>query len=353
MVVPNSQHRFVADLIRQLMDRLIWPLLLVAAVFIAGTIGFLIIGRGQWSILECAYMTSITLTTVGYGEVLAGMGAGARMFSMILMWTGMGVVLYAVSTVTAFIVEKNLSRIIRERRMDKRIESLKGHIIVCGLGPTGLNVLSELVTTGRQAVAVDHDRDRVDLAADRFGDVPVITGDASQEEVLKRAGVERAFGIIALLPEDSQNMLITVQARYVNPAIRIVARCTTDGLIDKFYRAGADYVVNPAFIGGMRMASVLIRPHVVTFLDRMLRGNDPTVRVEEIAVEDGSPLVGRTLAQTELRAKTGLWPIAVSPAGGEDFSYNPSPEETIEAGTIMIVIGNPAQIEALRKLCRG
>lgn len=340
------------SLVMEVIGRLARPLVGVGFVFLFGTFGFFFIGHGRWSLFDCAYMTSITVTTVGYGETLVNMGQSARLFAMFLVWAGMGVALYAVSAITAFFVENNFSQLIRERRMDKQIASLSGHIIVCGLGSTGLNILEELTTTGRRAVAIDRDAERAEAARRRFPGLPVIVGDAAQEEVLERAGIGRAFGIVAHLPEDSQNMLITVQARYISPTIKIVAQSTTDGLVDKFYRAGADYVVNPALIGGLRMASVLIRPHVVTFLDRMLRGDDPTVRVAELTVREGSDLIGQTLGQAELGRRTGLRPIAVSPDDGQKFIYNPPPDLELRAGAVLIVIGNPGQIDSLAALCR-
>ncbi len=245
-------------LARELLDRLITPLLMVLITFLIGTLGLVVIGRGRWSLFDCAYMTSITLTTVGYGEVLDQMGQDAQLFAMILMWAGMGVTLYAVSTITAFLVENNLRRILKERRMEKRIATLKDHIIVCGAGKTGFNIIKELHTTRCPCLVIDGNKERLEWTQQHFGELFFLFGDATEEEILKRAGIERAAGVIAALYEDSHNLLITVQARYVNPDIKIVARCNENSLADKFYRAGANYIVNPAFIGGMRMASEIL-----------------------------------------------------------------------------------------------
>jgi voltage-gated potassium channel len=178
-----------------------------------------------------------------------------------------------------------------------------------------------------------------------------IQGDATEEEVLFRAGIERAAGILAVLGEDGHNLLITVQARYINPNIKIVARCHENNLADKFYRAGANYVVNPSFIGGMRMASEMIRPHVVSFLDRMLRGHDRTVRVEEVTVTERSPWVGHSLKELDLQGTTGLIPISIKHADDSDFTYNPSQDEILRPQSVIVVIGNPEQISDLRKFC--
>ncbi len=339
-------------LTRALLEQLILPALLVLGAFFLGTLGFFIIGGGRWGFFDCAYMTSITLTTVGYGEVLNDLGNDGRFFAMVLMWSGMGVTLYAVSTITGFVVEQKLSKILRERKMEKRIAALKNHFIVCGGGGrTGINVLTELITSKRPCVAIEIKSDRLERISKLFENLHFILGDATEEDVLRRAGIERASGVLAVLGEDSNNLLITVQARYINPEIKIVARCDENSLADKFYRAGANYVVNPAFIGGMRMASEMIRPHVVSFLDRMLRGKDRTIRVEEVTVCEGSPWAGHALKELDIHGKTGLLPVSIKGPEDSDFTYNPSLDEILAPGSVMIVIGNPDQIANLKKFC--
>ncbi len=329
------------------------PLSLLALVFCAGTLGYWLLGQGNWSLVNCAYMTSITLTTVGYGEILEPFGARERLFTMGLMWSGMGVTLYALSTVTAFLVEERLSNLVRERKMEMHVSGLAGHMIVCGAGRVGRHVIAEMVASQQPLVVID---DRVESSAwlkENFPAVPVLRGDATDEDVLRSAGLERARGLVAALPEDSQNMLITVQARFVNPEIKIGTRCHNNKLVDKFYRAGANYVVSTDFIGGMRIASEMIRPQVVSFLDRMLRGQDPTVRVAEVTVREGSPLASQTLEQARLQERTGLLAVAVKHPGQDDFVYNPSPQERLGVGAVLIVIGNPGQIAALETICQA
>ena len=336
----------------QFMRRLILPLLLIALSFFGGTLGFYILGGSKWSLLDCLYMTSITLTTVGYGEVLEGMGQGARILAMVLMWVGMAVVLYAVSTATAFVVEKNLSRYIRERRMIKRIEELNGHIIVCGLDATGRQVVQELYASGQTPVGLELNQENIDRASSMFPDMPIIKGDASSEEFLRKAGVERAAAVLALLPEDGQNLLITVETNYIDPNIKIAARTSENSLSEKFRRAGADYVVNPSFIGGMRLASVIARPNVVGFLDKMLRGDGPSVRVEEATVREGSVLIGKSLGEAAIFETTGLRPVALKPSGTEEYIYNPTDDEIIGQNMVIIVIGDHERLEKLRKICK-
>ncbi len=333
------------------LQQLVFPALLLLLVFLFGTVGFYIVGNGKWGIFDCAYMTSITLTTVGYGEILEDFGTNGRVVAIVLMWAGMGVALYAVSTITGFVVERKFSRILRERKMGQRIAALKDHFIVCGGGHTGVNVLRELKTSGRSCVYIEIKPERIEWIGKQIDDHHFIQGDATEEEVLLRAGIERAAGILAVLGEDGQNLLITVQARYINSNIKIVARCNQNNLADKFYRAGANYVVNPSFIGGLRMASEMIRPHVVSFLDRMLRGNDRAVRVEEVTVGERSPWIGHSLMELDIQRTTGLIPISVKHCEDCEFTYNPSPDEILKPQTVIVVIGNPEQISNFRRLC--
>lgn len=334
---------------RQLIERLVFPVSILGFTLLIGTLGFHVIGRGQWTLFDCAYMTSITLTSVGYGETLVQMGNDAKLFAMVLMWTGMGVTLYAISTITAFLVETDFRRILRERRMENKISALRGHIIVCGLGKTGLNIIQEMQMTRRQCVAIDDNPENLQKAQQRFEDLFYLLGNATEEEILQRAGIRNANGIIAALKNDSDNLLITVQSRYISPGIKIVARCEENSLADKFYRAGADYVVNPAFIGGMRMASEMLRPHVVTFLDRMLRSRDGSIRVEEATISAHSPWEGHSLKELDIRRKTGVLIIAVKQPHGDEFDYNPPAEAILNAGSVLIAIGNAEQIALLRR----
>jgi voltage-gated potassium channel len=335
---------------RALLQQLGFPVLLLLVVFIFGTLGFFILGGGKWSLFDCAYMTSITLTTVGYGEILEDFGRNGRLFAMILMWSGMGVALYAVSTITGFVIERKFSRILRERKMEKSIAALSDHFIVCGGGNTAVNVLRELITSKRPCVCIELKPERVEWIASQFQGLYYIQGDATEEDVLLRAGIERASGVLAVLDEDGHNLLITVQARYINPEIKIVVRCHENNLADKFYRAGANYIVNPSFIGGMRMASEMIRPHAVSFLDRMLRGND-AIRVEEVTIGKGSPWIGHSLREIDIQRRTGLIAVSLKRPEDPEFTYNPSQDEVLTPQSVIVVIGNPEQVSNLRRFC--
>ena len=344
----ESRRSLWIELAEEFARRLRYPALALVVVFVFGTVGFYLLGGEGGGWLESAYMTSITLTTVGYGEIFE-LGRAGRIFAMMVMWFGVAGMLYATATATAFIVEKDLGRLLRERRMEQRISKMENHYIVCGAGETGSHIIRELYATKQSCVVIELDPARAQWLSERFEDLPILRGDATEEDVLIRAGIERAQGIFAVLSDDGQNMLITVLARFISREIKIVSQCRDNSLANKFYRAGASYVVNPMFIGGMRMASEMIRPQVVTFLDRMLRGQS-VMRVEEVRVGAHSALVGKTLQEADIYSRTGLTPLALEIPERETV-FNPAPGTTLEAGAVIIVIGNPDQVAALRAYC--
>ncbi len=332
----------------ELIRRLKYPALAVLVVLLAGTVGYYVLGRGAWSWINAFYMTSITLTTIGYGEILDLDRAG-RAYTLVLMWAGYGVMLYATATVTAYFVERNPARLIRERLMEQRIDELQHHYIVCGSSESSIHILRELHTTERPSVLVTTDPEAVQEVTEHLSTVSVLRGDPTDEGVLQRAGLQRAQGVFAAMGDDGKNMLITVLARYDNPEIKIVAECRDNSLVSKFQRAGADYVVNPMFIGAMRMASEMIRPQVVTFLDRMLRQQTST-RVEQVTVGSFCSIAGKTLGEAAVFEQTGMVPIALEKPDGT-VVFNPGPDELLTAQTAIVVIGSPEQVAQLRTYC--
>lgn len=325
-----------------------YPGLAVLVVALVGTLGYFVAGAGARSLLDSAYMTSITLTTIGYGEIFE-LGRGGRAFTLLLMWAGWGVMVYAAATVTAFFVERNPARLIRERLMEQRIEDLKDHYIVCGGGETAVHILHELISTKHACVVVETDAEVIARLRERFADLLVLDGDPTDEAVLLRAGLLRAAGIFAALGDDGSNMLVTVLANFNNADLKIVSECRDNSLTSKFYRAGADYVVNPMFIGGMRMVSEMVRPQVVTFLDRMLR-EQTAHRVEQVTVSAGSAVAGKTLAEADLQRHGGLTPIALERPDGA-VVFNPGPDAVLAPGMVIIVIGDPDQVARLAAYC--
>ena len=348
MGTTSNRKPLIVEFSGELVRRLKYPTLAILAVLAMGTVGYYVLGGGAWTWLNAFYMTSITLTTIGYGEILALDRAG-RAFTLVLIWSGYGVFLYATATVTAYFVENNPARLIRERLMEQRIEDLRDHYIVCGSGESSLHILRELHTTRRHSVLVTTDPAALQDMSERFDTVSSLRGDPTDEAVLKQAGLQRAKGVFAVMGDDGKNMLITVLARYDNPDIKLVAECRDNSLVSKFQRAGADYVVNPMYIGALRMASEMIRPQVVTFLDRMLR-EQSTTRVEQVTIGSFCSLDGKTLAEAAVFEHTGLVPIALEKPDGT-VVFNPGPEELLTAKTALVVIGSPEQVAKLQTYC--
>lgn len=310
-----------------------------------GTIGYCALEG--WSLLDALYMTIISMTTVGYGETRELTQVG-RIFTIFLLIISIGTAGYAISTLVTFFVEGELRNLIRGRRMDKRIANLQDHIILCGGGRTGRHIADEFYKTHTPFVVIEQDPKVIENLG-QIGDILVLEGDATQDESLLLAGIERARGLVAVLGEDKDNVFIVLSARALNPQLRIVARLIEEENAEKLRKAGADEAVSPNAIGGLRMASVMIRPTVVSFLDEMLRSPDQTLRVDEVHLGPSSPLVGMTLGQADLGQKTGLLVVALQPREGV-YQFNPGAHRILESGDILIVIGTREQIARLDQM---
>ncbi|HEX9103540.1 MAG TPA: potassium channel protein [Polyangia bacterium] len=353
MVGPDSS--------RLLRERIVVASIALVAIFLVGTFGFYAMGRVYlgsyaWDIGECAYMTVITITTVGFGELphLARV-PGGRAFTVGVLLAGLGVAAYFVSALTTYFIEGEFTKARTRRRMTKALDQIRDHIIVCGVGTTGVHVVEELVWTKWPLVAVDRDATRLERLQELSVDIlPTVQGDATEDEVLERAGIRRARGIVAALTDDKDNLFIVVSARELNPTLRIIAKGVDIAAGEKLKRAGADSVVNPAFIGGVRMVSEMIRPQVVEFLDLMLRDKDKNLRIEEVVVPRGSPLVGKPIFEAQIRRHTNLLVVAVreppaAPSQAGKFIYNPGPDMRIVENMALIVLGETESVHKLRR----
>ena len=324
--------------------RLLRVFLLLASVLVIGTVGYMVVER--WTPLDAAYMTIITIGSVGFAEVHPLSTAG-RLFTMALIIVGLTAVGYAVSTVTAFIVEGEMTDILGRVKMERRIAELRNHVVVCGAGETGKHIARELVHTSTPFVFVELHADRID-ALRRLGDVLYVIGDATESEVLRAARVDHARGLIVDMPSDKDNLFAVLTARELNPSLRIVARVIAEESGPKMLKAGADAVVSNNLIGGLRMASEMLRPHVVSFLDAMLRESG-TVRVQEVPVPAG-PVVGRTLGELRVQERGGVVVFGLRVAATGGYQFNPGPATRLAAGDVLIACADNAQLESLREL---
>ncbi|MDE2490315.1 MAG: NAD-binding protein [Elusimicrobia bacterium] len=328
-------------------DRLFGVAALLAACLAVGTVGYRLIEG--WSFLDSLYMTVITVATVGYGEVHP-LSPGGRVFTMLLILGGIGLFTYGFSTIAAILVEGELSEAFRRRRMEKDIAKLSGHYVVCGAGHTGGVICAELLKTGRSFVVVDQNAETVAKQAERLGaEFPFVLGDGTDDDVLRRAGVERAAGVFAVLSSDQDNAFVVLSAKGLNPKARVLACQKTLGVRDKLLRSGADGVVDPEFIGGLRLASEMIRPVTVGFLDSMLREKGEHVRFDEVSVPSDSFLVGRPLDEVRGAGSGGPLLVAVVPAGSGRYEINPPADRPVRAGDRLVMIGETAALAALRR----
>jgi len=334
--------------LREVRDRLLTILGLIAAALICGAAGYRFIEGWGW--LDSFYMTVITLATVGYGEVHP-LDTPGRVFTMALILFGIGLMTYAFSMITSIIVEGDLTNAFKRRRMQKDIDRLEGHYIICGGGHAGGVIGSELKRTQRPFVVVDRDADVLGKLTERLGDggFYTIAGDATLDETLKRAGVERAAGVFAVLGTDQDNAFVALSAKGLNARARVVSAQRELGVREKLFRSGADNVVNPEFIGGMRMASEMIRPATTGFLDSMLRERDSIVRFDEIVMPEGSPLLGQPIETVRgAGQKAPLLMAILEPKTGR-YEINPEPGRPIVAGEKLVMLGEVGQMAELRK----
>jgi voltage-gated potassium channel len=323
-----------------------------AGLVAVGTVGYFALGHGHWSLADCAYMTVITISTVGFYE-LGHMAEvpGARALTVGLIVSGVGVLAYAQSNLTAILVEGVIGQALRRRRMQKEIAKLSGHIVVAGAGGTGKHVVEELFATQTPFVVIDRSDQVLRQVSEDLcgGKMLYVHGDATHDSVLGTAGVVRARGVVAALTHDKDNLYVTLSARSLNPTARIVSKVVEDEAGAKIVKAGASSTVNPTMIGARRLAGELIRPEVHEFLDQMVRDKDKNLRLEEVIVGPGSSFVGTALKDTPIRRETRALVVAVR---GDDrvFTYNPEPDYVIGAGTTLIVLGEADSIVKLRQL---
>jgi voltage-gated potassium channel len=337
-----------ADALSEFKKRLRLSFVLFVAVLAGGTGGYWLVAGDRHSFLDYFYMTVITVATVGYGEIvdLSGNPAG-RAFTIVLIFAGMSVILYFMSNITAFLIEGHATEIFWRRKMQKFVSSLDGHYIVCGAGRIGVHILEDLTATKRPTVVIDSDHAKMEALKERFPGAGLIEGDASESDTLLMAGIARAGGLVVATGNDKDNLVITLTARQLAPSLRIVARCNDTKNSEKLRLAGADSVVSSSYIGGLRMVSEMVRPTVVSFLDRMLRDTEKNLRIEELEIPPGAPIAGKTADSVK---KCALL-LAVRRKDGS-FAYNPEDALVLEEGLSLIFMGSPEDRAKLERLIR-
>lgn len=337
----------------RLQRRIILLSALLATVITAGTVGFVTLEG--WSVFDGFYLTLTTLTTIGYGETHP-LSHWGRVFNVALIVVGFTTLFALVGTFTEWILQVELESRFGARRMERQLSKLKDHYVICGIGRVGRAVAAEFSAAGASYVVVETDQEQLKWALTR--DLPLVVGNATKEEVLRQAGVERAKGLIAAVAGDAQNIYIALTARELNPTIKIVARATDEGAERTLKRAGADLIVSPYAYSGQHIARSLLFPHVIDLISVGEAGNrpgapPPGILMEEFRVSPQSPLAGRTLAQTNLLGRDrGLILVGIK-RHGQPMVFNPVAEDRIEAGDAVIAMGERASLKRLEEQCEG
>ncbi len=311
----------------------------VLAVLATGTIGYWMLGFG---VLDAAYQTVTTVTTVGFREVQPLSEVG-QIFTMVLILAGAGTVLYTFSVTIEFLVEGQLRTAGRRRRMDRSIAKLHDHVVVCGWGRVGRAIAHHLEQAGKSVVVVDQNPDRLEGVRHLH-----VVGDATTDSVLLEAGIERASTLIAAIDTDADNLYVTLSGRSLRPDLFIVARARDESSQAKLRRAGADRVVNPQAIGGARMAAFVSSPNVAEFLDVVMHDEDFEFAMEEIRIEDTSPLINLPFHDPSIRERTGALILSLRRPDGDFVTAT----EPLAAHHVVIAIGASAALDRLRALSR-
>ncbi len=324
--------------------KIITTVLLFILVLLMGTCGYVIFeGRGFW---ESMYLTIITVTTVGYGDIVPNHPAG-KVFTSFLAFTGVGFVLYSVGKITESMVEGGLKDILEKRKMSQHVARLKDHYIICGFGRIG-QVICELLEENKRPFTVIENHPESIKNVRQKGYL-ILEGDASDDSVLLQAGIEKARGLIAVVGSDADNLYITLSSRGLNRNLFILARSSgAPGVDTKLMRAGASKVISPYYIGARRMAQLIVRPTVIDFIDLTMHAGELGLRLEELLVSEQATFAGKTLVNSGLRKKYDVIVVAIKRRQGK-MLFNPRPETVIQPGDILVVLGEHDQIKAIER----
>jgi len=323
--------------------RLMLGLGVLGAIVLIGVAGYWLAG---WSLLDALYMVAITLSTVGFREAHSLEDSpGLKLFTILLVVVGVSTALYVVGALVRMMLEGELNKALCQRRAGRQIEQLAEHVVLCGFGRMGELLAAELTRTRKPFVVVERDPQRVAEAAQRK--YLVLAHDATEEDALLQAGVQRAKVLASTLPADADNVFITLTARNLNPQVMIIARGELLSTEKKLLQAGADRVVLPAMAGAMRMAAMVTRPTAIELIEVVAGRQVAEVEVDELTIPADGALVGKSIRESELRARHGLLIVAVRRQGG-NLQFNPGGETVFEPAMSVVVLGRPEDIDRFR-----
>jgi voltage-gated potassium channel len=321
--------------------RLVLASALMVAIFLAGTIGYRLVEGATW--WDAFFMTVITLTTVGYGEVFP-LSRPGEVFTVVLLFAGLGMFLLLATDVARTVIEWEIRQVLGRARRSRMIEKMSNHEVVCGWGRMGRAVVDELRRGGREVVVVERNPERVQRLRDEG--IPVVEGDTTSESALRGARIESAHGLVSCVNDDAHNVYTVLTARSLNPRLFIVARATEESAENRILQAGADRVVNPYHLGGTRLAHLMAKPAIVSFFDASL-GKREDLQLDQVALGVNSPVAGRSLVDANLRKRWGVGVVAIQ--RGKDVISSPDAEFILKQGDVLVLFGSLQQIQAFEK----
>ncbi len=331
-------------MIRLFRSKIYIALTLMTTVLFAGVLGYRFISDYTW--LDALYMTIITVTTVGFMEVRP-LDAESKIFTVILITSSVFIFAYAISVITEYILSKNSLQLLKKKKVKNKISSLSNHVIVCGFGRNGMQAVSRLEAYKKPFVVIEKNKDIIEKYED---EVLFVEGDANEDEVLKEAGVEKAQYLIVTLPDDAANLFVVLSARQINESLFIISRASQVTSQKKLALAGADKVIMPDKIGGDHMASLVVIPDLITFMDKLSTEGEHTTNLEEVAIEEFSDQMEcNSLRDLDLRRKTGCTIIGYIEPNG-NYIINPEADLPLEPKSKVIVLGRPEQIRKLNQM---
>lgn len=325
--------------------KFLFAILLIILIIAAGTVGYVVIE--DWSFQDALYMTVITLTTVGYGEVKP-LSQEGQIFTMVLLIVGVGIIFYLLSSEAKLLLEGQLKEYIGRSRLEKKLSEIKSHYIICGFGRLGKTVAKEFKAKGISTVIIEKEQ----IPEIERDDFLILEGDASNEDVLKSAGIMRARGLVSVLPTDAENLFVVLSARELNSDLFIVTRASDDSAERKILRAGANRVVSPYYTGGVRIANTVLKPAVVDFLEFVSKTGNMELQMEEINVSSDSKLSGTTLLESGIGRDLGVIILAIRKSDGT-MEFNPGSGSKIDTGDRLVAIGEIPKLNKLESIATG